>query len=144
MGLGLMASQKRLSSVCHSIAHHAVSALSFIHPHLRQACRSNREKVAVIDLLADEPCPLAFLEIAPLRLALNTLKHRFVDILITEGFGLVDIKSAWAIFEFKDDYPDDFCSNCHAFLKSAEGKEFKHAVNYLGNSIVPNESLVPD
>jgi hypothetical protein len=31
--LNIMPRRKRLRSVCHSIAHHAVSGLSYVHPH---------------------------------------------------------------------------------------------------------------
>jgi hypothetical protein len=56
-----MTSIKKLSSVCHNIAHHAVSGLSYVHPHLRQACKGIGIDTITIDLLREQPCPDRFL-----------------------------------------------------------------------------------
>ena len=81
-----MASHKRLKSVVQSIAHHAVSALSFVHPHLGQACEAEGLDSIEIFVCEDEPCPKIFMNIEPLRLALNKLKETFYGLVVTEGF----------------------------------------------------------
>lgn len=137
-----MASSKRLSSVSHSIAHHAVSGLSYVHPHLRQASRSLAETTIFIDLLAQEPCPERYLQITPLRLSLNSLKKRFVEILVSEGLSVSELSTAVLLFEFTSDTLDDYCSNCHSLLVSTAGKEYIHAVNHIGVSISPNKAYM--
>jgi hypothetical protein len=136
-----MASSKRLSSVSHSIAHHAVSGLSYVHPHLRQAAKARAEETVFINLLADEPCPQRFSQIMPLKTALNSLKLRFLEILKSEGFSSMELNAAVLMFEFPENYAADYCSNCHSLLTHKTGKNYLHAVNYMGESISPNNAL---
>lgn len=136
-----MTSSKRLSSVSHSIAHHAVSGLSYVHPHLRQAARQISETTVFVDLLADEPCPERFLNIGPIRLSLNAMKSRFNEILVSEGFEDSELGFAGVLFEFTPEFPDDYCSNCHALLISRKDREYRYSVNYMGESILPNKAL---
>lgn len=128
-----MASHKRLKSVVQSTAHHAVGALSFVHPHLGQACEADGIDSIEVYLSETEPCPNRFLDIEPLRLALNTLKETFYSLVVTEGFELKDIESAKLVFEFKHGQLDHYCSVCTASLVSAS-KTYQSRVNYLGNT----------
>lgn len=138
-----MPSEKRLNSVCHSIAHHAVSGLSYVHPHLRRACNAAGLVSVAIDLGIEEPCPVQFQTIESLRHSLRVLREKFIEILRSEGFGEKDVKEIKLHFEFTREFPDDYCSNCHAYLVSQSGKEFWYAVNYLGDTIAPNKALQP-
>ena len=128
-----MASHKRLNSVVQSIAHHSVSALSFVHPHLGQACEEEGVDSIEIRISESEPCPSTFLHIEPLHLALNTLKGKFYDLVAIEGFEPKDIESARLVFEFKHGQLDHYCSFCTASLVSAS-KTYQSKVNYLGNT----------
>lgn len=128
-----MASHKRLKSVAQSSAHHAVSALSFVHPHLGQACEEAGLDSIDIYLSDNEPCPERFLKIEPLKLALNALKETFYGLVATEGFEPKDIESAKMVFEFKHGQLDHYCSVCTATLVSAS-KTYQSKVNYLGNT----------
>ncbi|WP_394165525.1 hypothetical protein [Neptunomonas phycophila] len=128
-----MASHKRLKSVVQSSAHHAVSALSFVHPHLGQACEEAGLDSIEICLSDVEPCPIRFLNIEPLRLALNILKETFYGLVVTEGFEPKDIKSAKMVFEFKHGQLDHYCSVCTVSLVSTT-KTYQSKVNYLGNT----------
>ncbi len=139
-----MPSNKRLNSVCHSIAHHAVSALSYIHPHLRQACNSSRMSCALIDLNTNEPCPDVFKHIEPLQLSLSALRKKFITILTAEGFNLSDIKSIYLMFYFTDEFPDDYCSICDAEIMSVNGKKYLYVVDYMGNTREPDNELYSD
>ena len=139
-----MASEKRLSSVCHSIAHHAVSGLSYVHPHLRQACRMADENSVLIDLCNSNPYPENLRTNQPLEQALLSLQSRFFEILKAEGFTPNDIQAAKLFFEFNPEFPADYCCNCHATLISATGKQFAHAVNYNGASNLLNPSIKRD
>lgn len=131
-----MTSEKRLSSVCHSVAHHAVSGLSYLHPHLARACRASGLSEANVDLISGAPLPASLSASEELCLAVTSLRARFAQILESEGFALTDLLIARLLFEFAN-YRDDYCSDCHARLVSQGGREFMSAVNYLGNSIVP-------
>ena len=128
-----MASHKRLKSVVQSIAHHAVSALSFVHPHLGQACEAEGLDSIEIYVSEIEPCPEVFLNIEPLRLALNKLKKTFYVLVVTEGFEPKDIESAKLVFEFDHGLLDHYCSVCTASLVSAS-KTYQCKVNYIGNT----------
>ncbi len=58
-------------------------------------------------------------------------------ILKAEGFTTDVIEAIELRFEFTEELPDDYCSNCYARLVSRTGKAFEHAVNYFGETIHP-------
>jgi len=128
-----MASRKRLRSVCHSIAHHSVSGLSFVHPHVLRACRAAGLKQMRIQLLDTEPCPEPFRPIEPLRLSLRSLREKLEHILASEGFALTDLRNAEVRFEADPTQCDDHCSICLASLAPLAGDPVQCKVDYLGN-----------
>ncbi|AWY00454.1 hypothetical protein A8139_10915 [Marinomonas primoryensis] len=128
-----MASHKRLKSVVQSIAHRSVSALSFVHPHLGKACEEAGINSIEVDLSETEPCPRIFVNIEPLRLALNALRETFYGLVVSEGFEPKDIVSVNLVFEFKHGQLDHYCSDFTATLVSAS-KTYQSRVNYLGNT----------
>jgi hypothetical protein len=130
-----MPSLKRLNSVCHSTAHHAVSHLSYLHPHLRQACRLAGRNSVNVSLLEENPYPLELPHLQSLFLAFSELKQKFIEILESEGFSIDDIHSATLRFEFEPKFSDDFSSNCLAQLTSASGKSYEHFIDYFGRTI---------
>jgi hypothetical protein len=136
-----MPSIKRLSSVCHSAAHHAVSALSYVHPHLGQACDLAGLESSSIDLLAEDIYPSLLPRLEPLVHALTSLKVRFGEMLASEGFAPNDLHRAVLHFEFAPELPDYFCRRCSALVEAANGKSFIHAVDWLGASVIPSQSL---
>ncbi|MFZ1612600.1 MAG: hypothetical protein WAT51_00405 [Holophaga sp.] len=139
-----MSSQKLLSSVAHNIAHHAVSGLSYLHPHLKLTLvKANLTSIAV-DLLNPELDQPNLKPSKPLTDAIGALKSKFAEILVAEGLSLADVRSAVLVFDFPAYYTDNFCSDCHAFLVGSSGKHFQQAVDYLGRSIAPNLPLNPD
>ena len=75
-----------------------MSGLSYVHPHLKKAAKAHAEETVFINLLADEPCPQRFSEIAPLKAALNSLKLHFIEILKSEGFSNSELKAAVLMF----------------------------------------------
>lgn len=129
-----MPRRKRLRSVCHSIAHHAVSGLSYVHPHVVRACRNAGASCLQVDLLAADPCPLQFAEIAPLRSSLKGLREKFETILATEQFSLSDLSLATLCFT-PESGKDDYCTICHATLQSHNQKPVECVVNYLGQTL---------
>lgn len=127
-----MPSAKRLNSVCHSVAHHAVSGLSYIHPHVLATCRSAGVEQMDIDLLDREPCPPQFRDIEPLRLSLRALREKFESVLASEGFSIADLSRAQLTFSRDSAFSDDYCSVCRAKLTSKAGRDYEHLVDCLG------------
>lgn len=130
-----MASAKRLNSVCHSIAHHAVSGLSFIHPHLRLACKSAGIDRITIELLSENPYPQNLKHLQPLALALLALREKFITILNAEGFDITHIQSVTLQFQFQLLVDDDYSTNCLAKITSKYGKTYQQFVDALGFKI---------
>lgn len=139
-----MPSNKRLNSVCHSIAHHAVSALSYLHPHLRQACNTIGVPCARVSLKEKNPCPEVFRHIEPLQLSILALREKFESILMSEGFTLAEIDSVDLTFYFTPEFPDDYCSICDSEIVSVTGKKYRYVVDYMGITRAPNNALQSD
>ena len=129
-----MPSVKHLNSVCHSIAHHAVSGLSFVHPHVLMACRGAGLDRMCVNLLDPEPCPERFRDIEPLRLSLGALRSKLEGILAAEGFSLGDLSSAQLTFAPASQDCDDYSSVCHAVLTSTTGRTYEHIVDSMGTT----------
>jgi hypothetical protein len=127
-----MPSQKRLNSICRSIAHHAVSGISYIHPHMLQACRAAGQPHMTVSLLESEPCPESFRGIEPLRLSLRALRKRFEEILAAEGFSVADLAEASLTFSPDPQFSDDYCTVCHSRLTSHTGRSYEHTIDCLG------------
>jgi len=130
-----MSSHKRFKSIAHSIAHHAVSGLSFVNPHLSEACEERGLGSIEIELVSIDPCPKEFVGINPIYLSINNLKKTFIGIIEKEGLEYYDLSSAKVEFTFYHGKRDHYCSNCKATLKSTEGKVYISAVDYVGNEI---------
>lgn len=146
-----MASRKRLRSVAHSVAHHAVSGLSYLHPHLGIAAREIGQDEIIVDMLADDPCPTGLQHILELKTSLAALRVRFEEILASEDIEIAGLAYAVLWFDFETGVAllhsrDDYCSNCHALLitKEEPEQEIRVAVNYNGNSIPTDDRLRPE
>ncbi len=137
-----MVSLKRLSSVTHSIAHHSVSGLSWLHPHLRMSAKPYNQAMVLINLLDKSFSPIYFKENLYLRNALNSLQQRFFQILNSEGLLEHEITIAILLFDFSY-YPssDDYSSDCYAFIEHNSGKKYIHGVNHVGKSIILPERI---
>jgi molybdenum cofactor biosynthesis enzyme MoaA len=85
--------------------------------------------------MQEQPCPDRFLNIEPLRLSLKALQGKFLEILKSEEFTINEIETIELRFEFTEEFPDDYCSNCYALLVTITGKIFHHGVNYMGQSL---------
>ncbi|MDB6058965.1 MAG: hypothetical protein JWO95_2809 [Verrucomicrobiales bacterium] len=93
-----MPSNKLLNGVTHDIAHHALSGLSWLHPHLTQ----NRKRAGLaeltLDLLSESPLPANVPDYQPLRLASQALHRTFIGIVESVGFTVANIASARLTF----------------------------------------------
>jgi len=130
-----MSSHKRLNSVAHSLAHHAVSGLSYVNPHLSEACEKVGLHCIEIELLTKNSCPLQFLGNEPLELSLNELKLTLMKILKSEDYEPSQLKSAKLEFSFYHDKNNYYSSDCKATLHSTENRIYEKAVNYFGETI---------
>jgi hypothetical protein len=135
-----MAAQNRLTSVCHSIAHHAASGLCYVHPDLGRTVRASGESEALIDLLdrAHAPRPIIFR--SHLEKAIGALRQRFAQILASEGLAVEDLAGAKLLFVFDPD-ADVTCSTVHACLTEKDGRRSRRAVDYLGAQAAPRSDF---
>ena len=121
-------SKKRLRSVAHSIGHHGMSALSFLHPHLAEVCRAAGVRTARIDLLFGS---LESPEISvpqPLALAISALSNRFSQILSSEGIDRTQL--VHAIIEFRISPEDKYGwpYKCYIRLQTLDGDLVEDAI----------------
>ncbi len=125
-----MPSYKLLNGVAHNIMDHAVSGLSFLHPHLGKVCRLANIKKISLDLTKKNPLPPGLPYDQPLTLSTITLHGKFLEILEKGGFTLSYITSANLIFEFPEDsLEDNDRFSCVSELITAKGKLYRHEMN---------------
>lgn len=126
-----MRSTKRLRSVVHSIAHHAMSGLCYVHPHLGQARKSLGAERVSVDLLHSniEPSPSPLPR--EIELSTNALRETFSRLLDAEALQISELTSAVAIFFFKGDatWPD----GCLVQVETASGIKLEDAVGLDGH-----------
>lgn len=96
----VMASTKRLRSVTHSSAHHSVSGLCYVHPHLGSICKEYGYREISIDLLNLGFNPQLTNVTRELVLSTDALRHFFSSVLESENMKLSELRSAELIFFF--------------------------------------------
>ena len=119
-----MPSQRALAGVTHDIAHHAISGLSYVHPHLYRACQTVGTREATIDLLAQQPYPPGLPLLEPLQLSLSALQEKFFAILEANGFGVTDVQTISIRFQFPLLGADGYTCRADARLLSSRGQIF--------------------
>ena len=124
---------KRLRSVCHSIAHHAASGLSWVHPHVLHACDAHGLTSLEVNLLDEDPCPASCRDIEPLKSSLLGLKRRFTEILAAEKIALDDLIQASLTFIRDPAARDDHSTICRAQLTGRHGASVNAVVDGMGN-----------
>ena len=95
-----MTSIKRLRSVIQSTAHHAVSGLCYIHPHLGEECKKEGLKKITLNLLKPEFTPKLTSVTNELELSTNALREKFRELLLVENIQVSDIENAIIVFDF--------------------------------------------
>ena len=96
-----MRSTKRLRSVVHSIAHHAMSGLCFVHPHLGQVRMSLGAERVSVDLLRSTTEPSHLPMPREVELSTRALGETFCGLLKAEALDIGDVTAAIATFFFK-------------------------------------------
>ena len=132
-----MPSTKRCRSVTHSIAHHALSGLSYVHPHLGDYCKQNGALNATINLLTPLESSISSSWPKPLKLASIALGDKFIELLGKEQIHDSQIDIAEIMFQFRNGrWPNSCLVNIH--LKN--GKTIECAIDRNGR---PPEILHP-
>ena len=86
-----MPSTKRLRSVTHSTAHHSVSGLCYVHPHLGAVCKEHGYREMSVNLLAPEFNPELKEISKELELSTNALREFFNGVLESEKMGIAEL-----------------------------------------------------
>ena len=128
-----MQSEKRIKSICHNIAHHAISGLSFLNPHLYDVSINDNSNFIVLDLLAINPCPDKYLSNQYLSNAAGTLKTKFEEMLKSENYSIDSFEKATLRFEFP--LEDSNCTNCEAQFITKRGLKIIYYLDYTGKTI---------
>jgi hypothetical protein len=122
-----MPSYKLLNGVAHDIMDHAMSGLSYLHPHLTKTCRSAQITDVTLDLMCESPLPATIPQYQPLVAASQALHRTFVAILAKIGFTLADLSAARLTFHVLPNAPDDYSFvSCTSELVSARGRSYRH------------------
>ncbi len=124
-----MTSQRAIAGVAHDIAHHAVSGVCYVNPHLFLACQAAGVREASIDLLAQEPYPAGLPLVEPLRLSLSALHETFLHILQSNGFAKPDVHAATLSFQFPLIGGDGHSCRATATVQSSNGHKYSAAVD---------------
>ena len=95
-----------MNGVTHDIAHHAQSGLSWLYPHLGEACRDAGVLVTSVDLVEAEPYPRGLHHKQPLALAFVAMRQTLAAMLQKHGFDFNDLTSARLEFTFPTGYGD--------------------------------------
>lgn len=134
-----MASLKELQGVAHNIAHHSQSSMSWLHPHLGQACHLAGVSAAEVELLSAKPYPLGLPthellpSLKPLELALQGLQTKFWEILKQQGLCRADISSVRLEFHFGALPRDAYLCSVAAVITATTGKVFQQSVPFVGS-----------
>ena len=121
---------KRLRSVSHSIAHHGVSALSWLHPRLGDECKRSNSASVEIDLLSGNfICDKSSFSNETM-MASRALSKTFKDLLVVEKIDIKDIERANINFYFiRGRWP----SSCEIAVVIGDGRDVYYKVDQFGN-----------
>ena len=123
-----MATQRELLGIAHNIAHHAQSGLSWLHPHLAEACRFALVDAAEVELLDPQPYPLALPRRKPLEGALQDLQTRFWGMLELQGISRDSVQSVRLKFLLSPSRTDNYSCAVTAVITASNGKIFQKHV----------------
>ena len=123
-------SVKRLRSVVHSTAQHAVSGLCCVHPHLGKACAASRIQSVSIDLIRAGFEPKLVEVTKELKLSCEALRGKFRGILLSEALDLAALLTASATFQFRGSH---WPIGCHVATTTLDGTNVSATVDIAGN-----------
>jgi hypothetical protein len=118
---------KKINNIAHNIAHHAASGISYLHPHLGEACRAADCTLVALDLLSGI-YPLGFPVSKPLSLATKELLNKFDEMLEAAAASKEEIKTATLYFQFSPWRKDDYGCVVKSFFILTSGRELSHVI----------------
>jgi hypothetical protein len=124
-----MVAMKELKGVAHNLADHSQSSLSWLHPHLAQACRKAGKEGVSFDLLSDNPYPDGLEKSEPLVLALASLREWFFAQLDHLGHDRANITRAVLTFKFRGE--DGYNSAVAVTIGTNTGKEYFGRIDFI-------------
>jgi hypothetical protein len=120
---------RKLAGAAHDLAHHSKSTMSWLYPHLFEACRMGGTLEAHLDLLEPEPYPRDLPRLEPLRLAAAALQEWFRDLLARLGFDQSVVQSVSLHFHFRDNpYESPAVS---ATITAHTGRTYTEKVDFI-------------
>jgi len=126
-----MQSTKRLRSVTQSTAHHSVSGLCYVHPHLGNVCKKMNSREIAVNLLDQGFVPVLNEISRELQLSTNALRDFFAALLKSENIDIEELASAEAIFQFdKGRWP----SASVVRVITGDSKTIEYSVDAAGNT----------
>lgn len=128
-----MLSTKRLRSAVHSIAHHAMSGLCYVHPHLGQARKPLGAERVSVDLLRPAIVPTPDPMPGEIAASTEALREKFSALLAGESLDVRDLVSAVATFFYRGDctWPDA----CLIQVETRPGAKIEDAVGRDGRRV---------
>jgi hypothetical protein len=126
-----MASLKRLKGVAHDVAAHSQSSLSWLHPHLAQACQRVGVPTVSVGILDADPFPVGFEPSEPLQSALSELRKWMETNLVTQGFSASDLQRAGLVFSFRQG-GDQYDCAVAATLVDKTGRTHFAKLSFIG------------
>ena len=122
---------KRLKSVIQSTAHHAVSGLCYVHPHLGKACKESGINSIKVDLKKPKIEPVLATITTEIELSTNALRAKFAEILAAEEIAISEIDSAKIVFNF---FHGEWPTSCYVEAITVESKRAEVAVDSDGKT----------
>lgn len=120
----------------------SVSGMSYLHPHLRAACRLYSIQEVSFSILNGQEPVFTFTANRPLLLAIQSLKDWFFELLRVEKMDSSEIEDAVLMFYFPEGIPDsDFCAHCRVTISTKQKVMVVREVDYLGNRVVLNKRI---
>ena len=119
-----MSSSKHFKGVAYDVIHHAESGLSYLHPHLGEACEEVKINEVTIDLLARDSYPESLPIKQPLKLALNALHEKMKEIVEKKNLPFSSIVRFDLLFKFDPNRSDNYLCQIKSELELNNGKVY--------------------
>lgn len=120
---------KELKCVAHDLAHQSQSGLSWLHPHLAEACRLAGVREPSFELLVPEPYPQGVPRLEALRLAPKGLQTWFTELVARLGHDKEKLSSVLLRFQFGT--ADNYNSAVEVTISTSTGKRYGGQVDYI-------------
>lgn len=127
-----MPARNRLKSVAHSIAHHAMSGLSYLGPELDESCIRAGLNCVAIEFVSEIPNTKLHPLNKRFKGRLGALAGKLNSILRTEGFELNDLRVAKLVLHMPADGKNLFFRVCYVALEDANGNVYEDWVEVSG------------